>query len=136
MFRLPSRFLAPVARAVPMRGLATAHSKFLVESPYSGEVVAELPLATEAEAAKAVQSAVAAQKEWKGTTLQQRIRVVEGFLAHVDANRDAIARVRACIRVVLRAMDVSKSTGSVFRCRRSRCRWASRCHRLMGRLMA
>lgn len=126
MFRLPSLALAR-GRS---RLLSTTHNKIMVDSPFTGEIVAEVPLASEEEAAAVVAAADAAQREWKRVPLADRLKACEAFLANVEANKDVIAKVggragerggrcRPC-------PPVSCHWHGVPGRRRSPCRWASR----------
>ena len=62
--------------------------RFTVDDPYSGEVVYEAPLATVEEVHAAVQSAKAAQRVWRGTSIAERAaaleRVCQAFEARID----------------------------------------------------
>jgi acyl-CoA reductase-like NAD-dependent aldehyde dehydrogenase len=90
MFARINRLALPRAAS---RQLSVAHNKVLVDSPYTGGVVAEIPLASEREAAEVVAKAAAAQRAWKETSLESRKLVVQQFLKSVEHNRDAIAKV-------------------------------------------
>ena len=60
-------------------------------SPGDGRVYVERPLATEADVAKALAAARAAQKGWRATPVAERAAIVERFVRHFEANAPAIA---------------------------------------------
>jgi acyl-CoA reductase-like NAD-dependent aldehyde dehydrogenase len=63
-----------------------------VESPFSGERVAEVPLAELPEARKLVARAREAQRAWREVPLAERIAQVERFQAAIAADKERIAR--------------------------------------------
>lgn len=69
-----------------------AHNKIVVESPYSGEVVAEVPLSTAFEAGAVVAKASRAQLAWRSSSLAQRVAACQAFSSYVDKNSAKIAR--------------------------------------------
>lgn len=88
---------------------------FQVESPYSGEIVADIPLANELEAARTVAAASTAQKEWRTTSLDARIAVVQAFMENVEKNKDSIAKVASFVcRRRLRSCVYRARTGDGF----------------------
>jgi acyl-CoA reductase-like NAD-dependent aldehyde dehydrogenase len=78
-----------------VRAWSASTGKIVVESPYSGETVAEIPLISEASAMKQVDAAAAAQAAWAQSELSQRIAVCDAFLSNVEANKNRIAEVIA-----------------------------------------
>lgn len=121
------------------RQLSVAHNKLLVDSPYTGGVVAEIPLASEREAAEVVAKAAAAQRAWKETSLDSRKHVVQQFLKSVEHNRDAIAKVVAVLASPVTVMVRQQSSGSdscVFPHRKFLFKWGSRFRKLKVKLMA
>lgn len=83
--------ISVVSRGV--RAWSASSGKIVVESPYSGETVAEIPLISEASAMKQVDAAAAAQAAWAQSDLSHRIAVCEAFLNNVEANKNRIAEV-------------------------------------------
>ena len=65
---------------------------FIVDNPYSGETVAEVPLANEAQALQIVERASRAQRAWATTTLDERLALCERFCEQFLAASDTIAR--------------------------------------------
>jgi len=63
-----------------------------VTDPATGEVTAQLDLATTAEVDAVVASATAAAVDWSQTSIAQRTRLMFRFRELVEANRDEIAR--------------------------------------------
>ncbi len=63
-----------------------------VDNPFSGEVVAEVPLATEAEANALVSRSAAAQRAWAKAPLAERIALCRAFVAAFEARGEEIAR--------------------------------------------
>jgi malonate-semialdehyde dehydrogenase (acetylating)/methylmalonate-semialdehyde dehydrogenase len=64
-----------------------------VFNPSTGEVKAQVALASAAEVDEAVRSAVAAQAEWATVNPQRRARVMFQFKALVEADADNLARL-------------------------------------------
>lgn len=88
-----ARAAASRCRLAPARLFSVAHNKIVVDSPFSGEVVAEVPLASQKEADVVVTKSQAAQKQWKASAFSDRVAVCEQFIKNVEANRDVIAKV-------------------------------------------
>ena len=89
-----TRFALPRASWRGARALSAGASVIRVDSPYSGEIVAEVPLASSKEAAAVVDAAKRAQVQWRSSSLPERVAVCQQFLKNVEANRDVIAKVR------------------------------------------
>lgn len=66
-------------------------SAFVVESPFSGELVAEVPLLSADGARAQVERSFAAHRAWSQTTLEERISLCERVCEQLLANRDRIA---------------------------------------------
>lgn len=60
-------------------------------SPVDGRVYVERPLATASEIESTLDSAVAAQRQWRNVPLAERIRIVRAFTKAFESKRDAIA---------------------------------------------
>ncbi len=67
-------------------------SRFLIDNPYTGELVADRPYATRGEAFSALDRASRAQAKWAKTPLSERIALCERFCGELDRKRDLIAR--------------------------------------------
>ena len=85
-------------RLLPWRRLSRPSRRSLsslthvVDNPYSGEAYAEVRLSTTAEALEQVDSAAAAQRAWAHeTTVEERVALVQRFMAAFDDDRDRIA---------------------------------------------
>ena len=63
-----------------------------VESPYSGEVVAEVPLLDLAVSVRLLEASAAAQREWAKVALAERIKVVERFNEALLAAKEKVAK--------------------------------------------
>lgn len=63
-----------------------------VTNPYDGSLVDTVPSATKEDVDKAVDIAVAAQKEWKKVPVYKRVELVKKFLNLVEENRDDLAK--------------------------------------------
>lgn len=63
-----------------------------VTNPYDGSIIDTVPNATKEDVEKAVDCAVAAQKEWKKVPVYKRVELVKRFLQLVDENRDDLAK--------------------------------------------
>lgn len=63
-----------------------------VESPFSGDAVAEVPVLGLEESARLVARANEAQRAWRRTPLAERVALVERFNAAVEADKERIAR--------------------------------------------
>ncbi len=86
-------------RAAPAacRTLTTrAPSVIAVDSPYTQQTIAEVPVVTGHAAKKAVATAVEVQASaaWKGKTLADRCALVNRYITAVLEDKDAIAKVR------------------------------------------
>ena len=66
-----------------------------VFEPMTGEVQAQVALASKAELRAAVENAKAAQPEWGATNPQRRVRVLMKFLELVARDNDALAELLA-----------------------------------------
>src|SRR3954469_3711546 len=67
-----------------------------VLNPSTGEVQAQVPMASTAEVDSAVEIAVAAQREWAAWNPQRRARVMMKFVALVNQNMDELAELLSC----------------------------------------
>jgi acyl-CoA reductase-like NAD-dependent aldehyde dehydrogenase len=67
-------------------------SAFVVDNPYSGETVAEVPLLNAADALSAVDRASHAQKAWAGSSLAERLALCERFCEEFLKATPTIAR--------------------------------------------
>lgn len=63
-----------------------------LDDPFTGELALELPLATEDEAMAAVDRAAAAQRDWAGTSVAERVALVRRFCEALGARGEDIAR--------------------------------------------
>ena len=61
-------------------------------SPIDGSLVAERPLATAADAARAVDVARRAQAGWRAVPLAQRMAICAAFAEHMVAGKDRLGR--------------------------------------------
>jgi len=59
----------------------------------TGRVVARVPFATAADVDRAVQAAVAAQREWGAASLTKRTQVLFGFRERLDAAKEELAEI-------------------------------------------
>jgi malonate-semialdehyde dehydrogenase (acetylating) / methylmalonate-semialdehyde dehydrogenase len=71
----------------------TSGRKANVYNPATGEVLAEVALASDAELAAAVESAKAAQPKWAATNPQRRARVFMKFVELLNKNMDELAEL-------------------------------------------
>ncbi len=101
-----------VATAAALRGAVRCASSIRVDNPYTGEIVAEVPFATAAEARATVHKAAAAQKSWASSSLDARLALCREYIGVVQKNKDAIAKVRH------RGVLAMWSTGCQLRLRR------------------
>lgn len=62
-----------------------------VDNPYTGEIISEVPQITAAQANTLVAQADATYKGWKGTTIEQRIQLVNKWIVEFGKNKEAIA---------------------------------------------
>lgn len=69
-----------------------ARRAFVVDDPYRGDIVAEVPLFDEARAHSIVERAAAAQRDWARRPLEERIAVCHAFVAALDRRSDDVAR--------------------------------------------
>jgi len=67
-------------------------SRFLIDNPYSGEMIAERPFATRAEAIPAIERAARAQRDWGQIGLPERLALCERFCAELERKREQVAR--------------------------------------------
>src|SRR5262245_51721059 len=67
-------------------------AKVIVDSPYSGETVAEVPYLSADEAQAAIARASKAQRAWAGTKLEERLALCERFCAAFLDDAPRIAR--------------------------------------------
>lgn len=68
------------------------HSAFRVDDPFRGDVIAEVPLLDAARAHSAVERASAAQRTWARRSLDERVAVVQAFVAALERRSDVVAR--------------------------------------------
>jgi len=100
--RLPTaRLQQPSARALSTSSARAAPAAFVwkVDDPYTGEIVAEVPQLSEAEASQRVAEADAAYRKWRTSTLTSRIQLLtksdEAPATCRQAQRVEVARGRA-----------------------------------------
>jgi malonate-semialdehyde dehydrogenase (acetylating) / methylmalonate-semialdehyde dehydrogenase len=67
-----------------------------VYQPMTGDVIAQVALASKAEVRQAVENARAAQPAWAGTNPQRRARVMMKFLDLIAGEMDSLADLLAC----------------------------------------
>jgi len=64
-----------------------------VENPSTGEVIAEVPLSTEAEVNRAIDAARAAFPQWRATPVTQRVQYMFSMLSVLRENEERISRL-------------------------------------------
>ncbi len=63
-----------------------------VDDPYTGEPACELPLASEADAMRAVDRAAEAQRAWARVAVNERAELVHRFVERLSARREEVAQ--------------------------------------------
>jgi len=66
-------------------------TRFQIDNPYTGELVAERPYASRAEAFAALARAAKTQRDWSGRGVPDRVSICERFCIAVEAARETIA---------------------------------------------
>lgn len=84
-----------------------------VTNPYDGTVIDTVPSATDEDLEKAINFAVAAQKEWKKVPVYKRVEIVKEFLKLVDKNRDDLAKT-LCLESGKNISEVAIEMNNIF----------------------
>jgi lactaldehyde dehydrogenase / glycolaldehyde dehydrogenase len=89
----PTTLLGPEPALLLGGRRVTADETRPVEDPATGEVLAEVPEATDAHVTEALEAAAAAQRAWARTTHPQRAEVLAAVLAEIDRHAEELARI-------------------------------------------
>ena len=89
----PTALLGPEPALLLGGRRLTADETRPVEDPATGEVLAEVPEATDANVTEALEAAAAAQRAWARTTHPQRAEVLAAVLAEIDRHAEELARI-------------------------------------------